>query len=465
MEAETFEFALPRLSAVRDKWIRLLGGKIPSQEPQILEFLTDVFQCYGKKIFGFRIKEPYYMTSDIWSSSRIALNVSDQEGFLTTIEIEYSERSITFQSDSRAIHSTLGFAEDALSIFEETGEYETSDEYQEIIMWGLDPNPNPTITVTIRNITGAYREFGQLATLGSSHTVEVEKQLRADMILDIHRSGALEDASRLVYDILRDIPLAEEDRRIIYACILEIILANTRSPARKKHLREVLSGLRDNHRGPSNFIELFNTVDAEPSRFLHLSNVSTPFHGEQSTLPDLLLDALITCAELDWNITVESYGSFFPWRSRPRTEHSPADELSRTTDVILDPVCSEGVSLAHAYFTALTSCEQVTAPAVVGFCAQSWQSTMTQVLLNIVDLICRVAEPGARSIQVTDPRTAPWSTSLPEASSEVLVVSDSRETVWLRAGNGIDPDETAADTLDSRLSELSRIVPVTVDIT
>ncbi len=89
---------------------------------------------------------------------------------------------------------------------------------------------------------------------------------------------------------------------------------------------------------------------------------------------------------------------------------------------------------------------------------------MTERLLSIVDLICEVTEPDTHTIQVTDPRTTVWSELLPGASSEVWVVSDSRETAWLRTGDGTEPDDTVADTLDSTLNELSRIIPFTVDI-
>lgn len=132
--------------------------------------------------------------------------------------------------------------------------------------------------------------------------------------------------------------------------------------------------------------------------------------------------------------------------------------------MILDPVCGEGVALARAYFASLTTGEQRTAPTLIGFCARPWQATMTQRLLSIVDRFCEVTEPDTRTIQVADPRTADWSESLPETSSEVRVVSDSRETAWLRAGDGTEPDASVADVLDTKLSELSRIIPVTVDI-
>lgn len=464
MEAETFEFALPALSAVRDKWLRSPGGQIPSQEPEIIQFLTDVFRCYGKTILGYQIKEPYYMTSEIWSSSRIGIDIPDADHILTTVEIEYSEGTITFYSDSGVIPSTPNLNEEENRIFEETGEYEESDFYQEMIMWGLNPNTAPAMTVIINNITGAYRELGHLATQGFSDRSTGGYRRRTDEILSIHQSKNTEDACRLIYDILRDISLAEEDRRVIYAWILETIFADTRSLAGKQHFQEMLVALRDNHREPTSFMDLFRAVDPEYSDLSHLSHISTPFHGEQSALPDHLLDALIICAELDWNITVDTFDSLFPWRSRPPMERPFIGEPPHTADVILDPVCGEGVTLARAYFTSLTSGEERTTPIVIGFCARSWQATMAQRLLSIVDRFCEVTEPGTHTIQVTDPRTADWSESLPETSSGVRVVSDSRETAWLRAGDGTEPDDTVADTLDSKLNTLSRIIPVTVDI-
>lgn len=444
--------------------MRLPGGKIPSQEPQIIEFLTDIFRCYGKEVVEYQIKIPYYLTTDIWSGYRISINIPDAENIFTTADIEVSEGFITFYSESETIPSTLNLNEEEYRIFEETGDYEESDLYQELIMWGLNPSTDPTMTVTLNNITGAYRELGQLETEVFSNRITEGYRARFDDILGIHQSRNTVDACRLIYEILRDISLAEEDRRVIYACIMETILAGTRSLAGKKNFQEILTALRDNHRRPTSFMDLFRAVSPEQSGRSPLRHIRTPFHGEQSALPDHLLDALIICAELDWNITVEPFGSLFPWRSRPPMERPLISEPHRTADVILDPVCGEGVVLARTYFTALTSGQQRPTPAIIGFCTRPWQVTMTERLLSIVDLICEVTEPDTHTIQVTDPRTTVWSELLPGASSEVWVVSDSRETAWLRTGDGTEPDDTVADTLDSTLNELSRIIPFTVDI-
>jgi len=123
IEAETFGFALPALSAVRDKWMRLPGGKIPSQEPQIIEFLTDIFRCYGKEVVEYQIKIPYYLTTDIWSGYRISINIPDAENIFTTADIEVSEGCITFYSESETIPSTLNLNEEEYRIYEETGDY------------------------------------------------------------------------------------------------------------------------------------------------------------------------------------------------------------------------------------------------------------------------------------------------------------------------------------------------------
>lgn len=87
--------------------MRLPGGKIPSQEPQIIEFLTDIFRCYGKEVVEYQIKIPYHLTTDIWSGYRISINIPDAENIFTTADIEVSEGCITFYSASETIPSTL----------------------------------------------------------------------------------------------------------------------------------------------------------------------------------------------------------------------------------------------------------------------------------------------------------------------------------------------------------------------
>lgn len=191
-------------------------------------------------------------------------------------------------------------------------------------MWGLNPNTAPTMTVTINNITGAYRELGQLTTQGFSDRSTEGYRPRADEILGIHRSRNAEDACRLIYDILRDIPLAEEDRRVLYVCILEIILASTHFLIKKQQFKEMLIALRDNDRGPTTFMDLFRALPQSCRVFL-IPAISEP-PSMVNSQPSPIICSMRSSSAPNWTGTS-------PWRHsvpsfRGEVDHPCSDPSS-----------------------------------------------------------------------------------------------------------------------------------------
>lgn len=471
MESHTFEYALPALCAVRDKWRRTNGKKEPFNESRLIEFMIDIFNCYGVSIFNCRIEPPYYMCSGIWNHPRLTVDMSDVEGGFKTITMGYSKNSISFPTDRVIVPSMSDIDTESFRNFEDTGEYENSDDYLEGIMGDFDFGPAPLTTVTLDNLTGSYRELGRLTTRQAEEYIIYSKHHRADEIIRLNRTGTAVSASALLYDILRDIPLSEENRRVIFVIIISSLIAAAHIADRSKVLKYALIELRDKYSKLDTFQDLLNLMDHIEIEGIYKKDIWNPAAIMRSNPPKYLINALIASVDIDWNITPDNFESLFPWRKPSQDGFTIPHDHTAQIDAILDPVCAEGVTLARAYLLFLTErgtdpflSGSAPLPSIIGLCAHPWQVATTNILLSVVEHICNPQAHCFRNIRDKDPRFEKWSALLPEETSHVLVVSDTRETNWLRLGSGIYPDYAAAEILDAKLDELCSRVPTIVDI-